>query len=238
MLTLPGGIIISVLVLAYAMSGVELSHFLNFHSFVVVIVGTIAVLMLSSPAGSIVNLIKSLKTLLQKNTSSETLHKHLMKLIEDRSFKAQGHTHELIIYAQDLWEQGVEQHLFEELLEQRLDEMKMRSEAPVSLLKNLAKYPPALGMMGTVIGMVALFGNLNADNKNNIGANLALAMTATFYGLLLANMLITPLSDRLMVKHLEDVKRCEMIFNTLIFINRNEPKTIIEGIDTDYDKTA
>lgn len=238
MITLPGGLLVVVFVMYFAMHGVEIKHFLNMHSFIIVMVGSLAALLMSSPLESIKLMFKKVISLLRKDTSRSDIHETLMKIVSDKSYKSNNVHHPLIDYAQDLWEQGVERHLFEELLEQRLEEIKVGSEEPVNLLRNLAKYPPALGMMGTVMGMVSLFANLNGENKDGVGGDLALAMTATFYGLLMANLLFTPLSDRLFVKHLADQKLCEMIFNTLIFINRNEPATIIESIDGENDKKA
>lgn len=238
MITLPGGFLVVLFIMYFATHGVEISHFLNFHSFVIVIVGSIAALLLSSPKNSIVVLTKSVMSLFGKDKPKEEIHKRLMSLIDNRLAKGDDKDHGLIKYAQDLWEQGVDAYLFEELLEQRLDEIKVGSEEPVTLLRNLAKYPPALGMMGTVMGMVSLFANLNGDNKDGVGGDLALAMTATFYGLILANLLFTPLSDRLHVQHLADQKVNDMVFNMLIFINRNEPATIIESIDGEYEKRA
>ena len=231
MITLPIGLVIVAIVMYFATHGVELSHFLNFHSFVIVIVGTAAAVALSAPLETISGLIKATLKMGKSITPKKTITDTLYALVENRNTPVDVKIHPLINMAKDMWEQGIEQELFEELMEQRLEDMKAKSEEPVSLLRNLAKYPPALGMMGTVMGMVSLFANLNSDNKGNIGADLALAMTATFYGLLLANLFITPLSDRLFVQHLYEMKINEMVFNTLLFINRNEPLSVIENID-------
>jgi chemotaxis protein MotA len=231
MITLPFGFFVVGFVVYYALHGVELENFLNFHSFVIVIVGTVAALALSAPSGTLKRLVFNLIRLYRPIRNKDLITKTLHQLVENKNLKIQKDIHPLIDFAQDMWEQGLSKNLFEELLMQRLEELSIKSEEPVSTLKNLAKYPPALGMMGTVMGMVELFANLNADNKDMVGANLALAMTATFYGLFLANLFITPLSDRLFVQHLGDVKLNEYVFNAIIYINRNEPLAVIENCD-------
>jgi len=84
-------------------------------------------------------------------------------------------------------------------------------------------------MTGTVIGLVALFSNLNAESRSMIGPSLALAMTATFYGLLLANALLLPLADRLHVRHLRAAELNEHIYHILMLIQKEEPLGVIEG---------
>lgn len=238
MITLPAGFILVGFILYFALHGVDVQNFLNFHSFVIVIVGSAAALLMSSPLGSILYMFKKIFALGKRIATRQQVHAYLMELVKDRNYEDKTVENALISYAKELWEQGVEQELFEELLEQKMEDLSTSSEEPVNILRNLAKYPPALGMMGTVMGMVSLFANLNGDNKDNVGSDLALAMTATFYGLMMANLLFTPLSDRLFVKHLAEQKLNEMVFNILIFINRNEPAAVIEGIEGNENKKA
>jgi flagellar motor component MotA len=146
--------------------------------------------------------------------------------------------HELIDFYLDLIEQGLEKDMMKLLMAQRLEELDKVSEAPVVLLKNLAKYPPAMGMMGTCMGMVELFANLNAENKDSVGANLALAMTATFYGLLLSNIFLSPLADRLHHRHMMMSKRHENVFNILVLIINNEPASVIENCSLEKRKAS
>ena len=85
-----------------------------------------------------------------------------------------------------------------------------------------------LGMMGTAMGMVQLFAGLSSENKGNIGSDLALAMTATLYGLILANLFVSPLSDRLNNQKIRQQERLDLICRNLILINADEPLSIIK----------
>jgi flagellar motor component MotA len=117
-------------------------------------------------------------------------------LSKDKNRGVSGGAHPLIAYASDLWSQGIEPDLFIVLLSQKRNEILSRGLDAIQALKNLSKYPPALGMTGTVMGIVNVFYALD-QNKDSIGLNLSMAMTATFLGLILANVLISPLADRL-----------------------------------------
>ena len=228
MITLPLGFLFSLGVLLFALHDVDVEVFLNVHSFVIVCVGTIAVLFMSNSKVSIADLWKGLISLGKKEHSDTEILRSVYKLAQNRQDSITS-THPLVDFAQELWEQGLDDDMFELLLEKRLDEINSKEEGPVAVMRNLAKYPPALGMMGTVMGMVQLFANMTVADKSDIGANLALAMTATFYGLILSNLFFAPLSDRLHNKYVSHSKRNDIVYNALILINRDEPLSIIEN---------
>lgn len=228
MLSLPVGILFIVGVLGYALSETQLVSLINTHSIVLVVVGTLGILWFSVPTGEIVSMFKSLIELLKPVPSRQTLDMELIKLSKNRDVKM-AHQSPLVTYAQGLWEQGLDEELFTLMISQRLRELNGISEQSVASMRNLAKYPPALGMTGTVIGMISLFTSLTPESRSQIGPNLALALTATFYGLILANMLLMPLSDRLHIQHLKKTKVNEHIYRVILLINSGEPQQVIAG---------
>ena len=70
-------------------------------------------------------------------------------------------------------------------------------EAAISgtILRKAADLAPAMGLIGTLIGLVQMLANL--DDPNSIGPAMAVAMLTTFYGAVMANMLFTPLATKL-----------------------------------------
>jgi len=68
-------------------------------------------------------------------------------------------------------------------------------ENSIVLVENLGSLAPAFGLLGTVVGLVYMLANLK--DPSTIGTGLALALLTTFYGLVLSNMLFTPLASRL-----------------------------------------
>ena len=71
-----------------------------------------------------------------------------------------------------------------------------RDSRPVDILEAMTSHAPAFGMVGTLIGMVAMLGNLT-DNISGIGASLAVAFLSTLYGVLSARMIYMPAAARL-----------------------------------------
>ena len=59
----------------------------------------------------------------------------------------------------------------------------------------MAEFSPAMGLIGTLIGLVQMLGNL--QDPANIGPSMAVALLTTFYGAVLANMVFMPLAAKL-----------------------------------------
>lgn len=85
-----------------------------------------------------------------------------------------------------------------EMLEERVENMFHHYSEEANRFKNLGKYPPAFGLMGTVLGMIALLSNLGgADAMKMIGPAMGTCLVATFLGIVVANVFILPIGDSL-----------------------------------------
>jgi chemotaxis protein MotA len=233
MISLPLGFAFALGVFVFALAGSKLDSIINSHSMVLVVGGTFAVLFLSTPWKELWNMCRAVWKLARPGAADNRINSVLLDLARNRA-AAVTDCHPLVSYAQELWEQGLDRKMFTLLLNQKLEELDATTERSVIALRNLAKYPPALGMTGTVIGLVAMFSGLTPDNRQHLGPSLAMAMTATLYGLLMANAILLPLSDRLHVMHMSRVKANDRIFQALMLINNGEPRSIIEeGLNAD-----
>ena len=71
-----------------------------------------------------------------------------------------------------------------------------------------ASYAPAFGMIGTLIGLINLLKDLS--DPSSLGPNMAVALITTFYGTILSNVIFTPISNKLQIRHDEEFL-CKMI---------------------------
>lgn len=225
MISLPVGAAVTALVFLVSMGMENLRLYFNPHSFLIVCGGTVAILLFSSPLVVLKHLFRELVDLWRFSSNILHVKDDLIKLASNRGSEMHFKD-ELVTYAQDLWMQGVSQELFVVLLSQKRKDIEQRSVDAIQSLKNLAKYPPALGMAGTVMGIVTLFQNLDAT-KEKVGPGLAMAMTATFFGLVIANGLIMPLADRLQVKHISTCNYLHSVYQILLLINQDEAASFI-----------
>ncbi len=219
------GFILMSLVMLGALEKGNLQGYLQAHSLIIVLGGSIAIMVVANPIGVLKSILRSLKILSQRERDFNENKVSLMELMKSRKLSSPCDD-PLILYGVDLWEQGVDPDLFIVLVSQKKRELESKTLDAVQALKNLAKYPPALGMLGTVIGMISLFAKLD-QNKDHLGTSLSMAMTATFLGLILTNGIISPLADRLHVHHLQEQRYLENIYEILLLINRDEPMSLI-----------
>lgn len=108
-----------------------------------------------------------------------------------------------------------------------------RHTRTVGVLRKAAEISPAMGLIGTLVGLVQMLGNLN--EPSTIGPSMAVALLTTFYGAVLANMVFSPLASKLernsseealinqihvmasasIARH-ENPRRLEMLLNTIL----------------------
>jgi chemotaxis protein MotA len=86
----------------------------------------------------------------------------------------------------------------EKIMSSAMIERKKLLFHQVEIVKTLAKHPPAFGMIGTIIGLVAILENLGTEGGvGRMGPAMAVALITTLYGLFMANYLLIPMSDNL-----------------------------------------
>jgi len=70
-----------------------------------------------------------------------------------------------------------------------------RHARSAGVLRRAGEVSPAMGLIGTLVGLVQMLGNL--EDPESIGPAMAVALLTTFYGAVLANMVFTPLANKL-----------------------------------------
>jgi chemotaxis protein MotA len=100
-----------------------------------------------------------------------------------------------------------------------------RKESLVNILNTLQKLAPAIGFVGTIIGLIDVLGNMG--DPMVMGRGMAIAMQTTLYGLLFGNFLFLPLSKKLSAHVKEEAKLLYIILEGLLDIAKNRnPKAV------------
>ncbi len=81
------------------------------------------------------------------------------------------------------------------ILESDIDQMKKRHEGGRELFMVAATLAPAMGLIGTLIGLVLMLGNMS--DPSSIGPSMAVALLTTFYGAMIANVFCMPIAGKL-----------------------------------------
>ncbi len=84
------------------------------------------------------------------------------------------------------------------ILNERIENVHELYMRDTNKFQAMGKYPPAMGMMGTTIGMVVLLANLGgADAMKTIGPAMGVCLITTLYGVIIANLMIIPVGENL-----------------------------------------
>jgi chemotaxis protein MotA len=198
----------------------------NAHSMELVIGGSVCVFFMLTPWSTLRDVTRAMKSLWHEEKNSTD--QELKALLSNHS-AAISDPYGIVNLARDLWELGTPSEQYAEFLYAHAESCLNRDAAAITATRNLGKYPPALGMVGTVLGMIQLFGGLGANaQQSQVGTQLALAMSATFYGLILSNYVLMPIADRMETKR--EIRRghLEQTLRVLVSIKNNEPKFLAE----------
>lgn len=80
----------------------------------------------------------------------------------------------------------------------RADKMMYHYSEEAKRVKNLCKYPPAFGLVGTMIGMIVMLLNLSgSDAMKMVGPAMSMCLVTTMYGIALNNFFLLPIADNL-----------------------------------------
>ena len=120
---------------------------------------------------------------------------------------------------------GADETKLTEQLNREVKGMIRRHDNMKSVFQAWVDLAPAMGMIGTLIGLVAMLGNM-ADPKA-IGPAMAVALLTTLYGAMIANTIFTPIVIKLTGYDAYETTYREMIITGLQFISRGEsPRNI------------
>lgn len=103
---------------------------------------------------------------------------------------------------------AVEPEKVKQLLETELDYLDERHAQDRAFYDKASAYAPAFGMIGTLMGLINLLKQLS--DPDAIAPAMALALVTTFYGTILSNLVFTPISNKLRVRH-EEEYLCKLI---------------------------
>jgi chemotaxis protein MotA len=107
--------------------------------------------------------------------------------------------------------------------------MKSRHEANQGAIKAWVDYGPAMGMVGTLIGLVLMLGNMS--DPKSIGPAMAVALLTTLYGALMANVIFGPILVKLEGMTEDEVTYRQMVIEGLRGIARGEsPRNVQENM--------
>lgn len=121
---------------------------------------------------------------------------------------------------------GTDPDLVRAILETELISVEDRHKKVIGFWDMVASMGPAWGMIGTLIGLIAMLKDLN--DPSAIGPAMAVALITTLYGSLLANWIATPVANKLRVNNAAEMQQKEVMIEGLLSIQAGENPRVIE----------
>ncbi|MFW5823597.1 MAG: MotA/TolQ/ExbB proton channel family protein [Marinobacter sp.] len=117
--------------------------------------------------------------------------------------------------------------MVEETLAQDIQQTSERFEVAERVFRGIGDSAPAIGMLGTLVGLVQMLNTL--DDPASIGPAMAIALLTTLYGAFIAQLIAIPLADKLQLKA-EDERRNQLLIITSIqnILRGQNPRVITE----------
>ena len=107
-----------------------------------------------------------------------------------------------------------------------------RHDTGATIFSQLGEVAPAMGMIGTLVGLVAMLANM--DDPKSIGPSMAVALLTTLYGAMVANMFAQPVADKLNLRAGQEAMSKRMVIDALLAIQAGQNPKVIESMLRTY----
>jgi chemotaxis protein MotA len=124
---------------------------------------------------------------------------------------------------------GLDAEAVRDVLEIEMAGLDERHRTMFGFFKAAGGYAPTMGMVGTVIGLINMLGNLN--DPAELGLGLSVALLTTLYGVLFANLFFMPIALKLQRLHEVEMSAMEMVVDGVLAIQAGAgPRMLAERL--------
>ncbi len=233
--TIVGVILGFALIMMAMLLGGSIGAYIDVPSILIVIGGTIGSTLAAFPLATLLKLPKvGQKTLKVAAAEPAKLIEQLVSFAEiarrDGILALESVTDQmkddLLVVGVKMAVDGTDPELIEAVMEADVENMIVRHDAGRGLFDTMGRYAPAFGMIGTLIGLVAMLSNMS--DPSAIGSGMAAALLTTLYGAILANVLFLPLADKLGLKNEQEILVKTIIIKGVMAIQSGDNPRVVE----------
>ncbi len=238
------GLIIAIALIVWGMmTGGELMNFWDFASVAIVLGGTIGAVIFNYPASVLKTVPKMLKiAFLPKKYDPE---KYIMEMVEHCKTarmkgilaleeSANACTDPFMKSSLMLIVDANDSDKVKSMLDDSIDFMCERHENNFALWGKAAGIAPAMGMIGTLVGLINMLATLDPTDSSsaaNLGGAMSTALVTTFYGCILAHVIFTPIGNLCKYNHNQEILCLQIIEEgTLAIISGANPRYVEEKL--------
>lgn len=226
---------IALIVGSIVIGGGSFMAFIDVPSILVVVGGSIAAALISFPLPNFLGVFGvTMKAVFWKVDPPETVIKQIVSLSEVArregilalESKTGDIENDFIKLGIQMAVDGTRPEVMEDILRTELDAVATRHRDGKALLDCMGRFAPAFGMIGTLMGLVIMLGDMSDPSK--IGAGMAVALLTTLYGAIASNCLFLPFAEKLGYTSKKERLTMDIVIRGVMAIQSGENPRVIE----------
>lgn len=223
----------------------KIGNFVDVSSILIVLGGTTFAVVASYPFSELKNIGTHMKILFQGNRYdsgkaieslvelAQTARKEGLLSLEEKAREMEDpfFRKSLLLIVDAMDEEKVRT-----MLEDEVACMETRHDLGAGIYEKASAYAPAFGMIGTLVGLINMLKemNLSAGASTELGNQMSIALVTTFYGCVLANLVLMPIAKKLRIRNEEEVLYRQIIIEGVLGIQAGDNPKILRERLTSY----
>ncbi len=232
--TLIGMIAGTALIIGAMASGGALSSFFNVPGLMIVLGGTIAATLINESLSRVLNAVKvGLQAFFEKKAppreTIETVIELAAKARKEGLVALENDeiANDFLARGVRLGVDGLDPEAVHGILRSEMQMLKERHRRGQTIYKFMGATAPAMGMVGTLVGLVQMLKTL--DDPNSIGPAMAVALLTTLYGAIIAFVICNPIASKLEHRTEEEVAQMNLAISGVDSILKGENSLVIQS---------
>ncbi len=222
------------LILASMASGGSLASFFNVPGLMIVVGGTCAAVLINESLQQVLGALKvgMQAFLVRRMSGEETIQKVLELAGKARkeglvSLENEKIDDACLAHGVQLGVDGLSPDTIEAILRAELSALKQRHQRGQTIFRFMGSTAPAMGMVGTLVGLVQMLKEL--DDPSAIGPAMAIALLTTLYGAVIAFVICNPIASKLEHRTAEEVAQKQLAIVGVESILKGENSMVIQS---------
>lgn len=231
------GLIVGVIALigGFLWDGGQINGLMQITAAVIVFGGTIAAVMISFPLVRLKQIPHAVK--LAFTSPKEDLYEIIEEITEMSTVarregvlslekRTLNRENDFLSEGVQLVVDGTEQSILKQIMEYEMDATEKKYESYAKIFESAGGYAPTMGIIGTVMGLIHVLGSLT--EPTSLGPSIALAFTATLYGVASANLIFLPIASKIKARGEDKLNEMEMILEGVLSIQNGDHPLLVK----------
>lgn len=225
---------VAALVGGFLWEGGRINGLMQAAAALIVFGGTIAAVVISFPLQRLKTVPKALRfAFVKPNDETEQLIEDLVAMattarrngVLSLERLAQDHPNSFLREGIQMVVDGTEDSLVKQIMELEIDAVEHKHEGYAKVFESAGGYAPTMGIIGTVMGLIHVLGSLSEPTE--LGPSIAVAFTATLYGVASANIIFLPIASKIKSRSADEIQQMELLLQGILAVQNGEHPNLV-----------